>query len=87
MVNFPSINPFESEVSININRPNIKKTNSYGVDYYRKSLKHGYKKRLEELSIIFGEFDDIKNFQVDYKLSAANIPESINGKLNVIFKK
>ncbi len=73
--------------NLNFNRPKIKKTNSYNVDFYRKYLKHGYSTKLESLSIVFDSYKDIKNFNLDYILSAGNMPEKIEGKLNVIFDK
>lgn len=73
--------------NLNFNRPSIKKTNSYDVDFSRKQLKHGYSEDLEELSIIFDSYADIQNFKFDYEISAGNLPEMIKGKLNVIFNK
>ena len=73
--------------NLNFNRPTIKKTNSYNVDFNRKQLKHGYSEKLENLSIVFESYEDIKNFKLDYVISAGNMPEKIEGKLNVIFIK
>lgn len=80
----PSINIGNS---FNLNRPSIKKTNSYDVDFSRKQLKHGYSEDLEELSIIFESYEDIQNFKLEYEISAGNLPEMIKGKLNMIFNK
>ncbi len=73
--------------NLNFNRPVIKKTNSYNVDFNRKQIKHGYSEKLENLSIVFNSYEDIKNFKIDYIISAGNMPEKIEGKLNVIFVK
>lgn len=73
--------------NINFNSPTIKKTNSYNVDYYRKNLKHGYVEELESLSIVFDSFTMIKNFAIEYEISAGNMPVKLNGQLNVIFNK
>lgn len=73
--------------NLDFNRPNIKKTNSYNVDFNRKQLKHGYTENLESLSIVYENYKDIKNFNLDYIISAGNMPEKIEGKLNVIFVK
>lgn len=72
---------------MNLNSPSIKKTNSYDVDFSRKNLKHGYSEQLEELTIIFDSNSSINNFQIDYELSSANMPEKLIGKLNVLFEK
>jgi len=77
----------EPKVDINLNKPRIKKTNSYDVDYSIKNLKHGYSHSLKSLSIIYKNQEEIKNFQIDYILSAANIPEAIRGNLNIKFRK
>jgi len=88
---FPMISPiydnFNPKVNLKFNSPAITKTNSYNVDFHRKNLKHGYEEKLEKLSIIFKKHSDIKNFQIDYNLSAANIPEKLFGKLNIVFDK
>lgn len=85
---FPSFYPnLEVGSNIKFNSPTIKKINSYDVDFYRKSLKHGYPEELESLSVVFGNYEEIKNFQIEYEISAANMPDKIKGQLNVIFKK
>jgi len=73
--------------NLKFNKPTIRKTNSYNVDFNRKHLKHGYSEKLESLSIVFGSYEDIQNFKLDYVVSAGNMPEKIEGKLNVIFIK
>jgi len=88
MVSMPTISPnLDLGTNLNYNRPNIKKTNSYNVDFYRKQLKHGYSEKLENLSINFKSYTDIKNFKLDYIISAGNMPVKIEGKLNIIFDK
>tara|TARA_R110002033_G_scaffold60044_2_gene109914 strand:+ start:7236 stop:8498 length:1263 start_codon:yes stop_codon:yes gene_type:complete len=88
---FPMVSSFHNQItpntSLSFNSPSIKKTNSYDVDFSRKKLKHGYSERLEELTIIFDSNSNINNFQIDYELSSANMPEKLIGKLNVLFEK
>lgn len=76
----------ESTESLNKNSPTIMKTNSYDVIYHRDKIKQGCKEYLDALSIVFLENSEIKGFQVDYKLIADNIPQPVEGKLNVNFK-
>lgn len=84
----PSIYPnLNIGSNIKFNSPTIKKTNSYDVDFHRKSLKHGYPEELESLSIVFGNYEEIKNFKIEYEISAGNMPDKIKGQLNAIFKK
>lgn len=88
---FPIVTPIYNQItpktSFNFNSPSIKKTNSYDVDFSRKNLKHGYSEQLEELTIIFDSKSSINNFQVDFELSAGNMPDKLVGKLNVLFEK
>jgi len=74
-------------VTSNLNSPSIKKTNSYNVDFHRDNLKHGYSEKLEKLLITFNNESNLNSFKIDYKLSSANIPDIVVGKLNVIFEK
>ncbi|WP_167343156.1 PIN domain-containing protein [Nonlabens sp. SY33080] len=88
---FPFVPPVYNQITpnttINFNSPSIKKTNSYDVDFSRKNLKHGYSEHLEELTIIYDSESSINNFQIDFELSAGNMPEKLIGKLNVLFEK
>lgn len=78
---------FNLGTNLNFNKPTIKKTNSYIVDINREHLKHGYSEVLESLSVVFETYEEIQNFKIDYVLSAGNMPEKIEGKLNVVFIK
>lgn len=69
------------------NHPEIKRTNSYEVDMYRKYIKHSYSIALDDLVAVYQRVDEIKNYRIDYKITAANMPEGVSGKLNVIFEK
>lgn len=72
--------------SIDLNKPTIKKTNSYNVNYHLNSLKHN---QSFELAPLYAKFDDITNargFQIDYKLIIANIANPIYGQMNVHFE-
>jgi predicted nucleic acid-binding protein len=69
------------------NRPNIKKTNSYDVNMYRKYVKHLYSVKLDDLVMVYSERDLIANYQIDYEITAANMPQGVQGKLNIIFEK
>ncbi|WP_330443098.1 PIN domain-containing protein [Flavobacterium sp. C4GT6] len=60
--------------------------NNY-IDYNINHLKHGYPEVLEKLSFIFSEHSNIKNFKIDYIISADNMPNQVEGKLNIIFDK
>jgi len=73
------------DANFNFNRPIIKKTNSYDVNFPIATLKHGITESLEELLVVFANTDMVKNFKIDYKLNVANIPKVVEGKLNIKF--
>jgi hypothetical protein len=84
----PRITPIDFDINQSLSvGPNIKKTNSYDIHYKRKVLKHGYQSSLESLSIIFNSWEEVKNFTVDYKITADNLPIHKIGKINFIFEE
>jgi rRNA-processing protein FCF1 len=89
-LNMPHFNyshPIIPNSNLRLTRPNIKKSDSYEVDFDVPGLKHGYIHELESLSIVFLSKSEIRNFHIDYILSAANIPEQSKGKLHVTFNR
>ncbi len=90
-----SINPaiflprtqFTPPSNIDFNRPSIKKTNSYDVNMYRKYIKHSYSVKLDDLVMVYKQRDDVTNYQIEYKITAANMPQGVSGQLNIIFEK
>lgn len=70
-----------------VNRPSIKKTNSYDVNMHRKYLKHSYTLTLDDLISVYEKVDSLKNFEINYEITAANMTEGVVGKLRVIFEK
>lgn len=63
----------------------IKKTNSYEVEFHVNKLKHNQSLDLSPLFIIFNSFEEIKSFEIEYRLSIGNHPEITNGELRIIF--
>jgi rRNA-processing protein FCF1 len=70
-----------------LNRPSIRKTNSYEVHFKRDSIKHGIKLPLDQLMAIYKNYSDMISFTIDYRILAGNVPKTIMGKLNIIFEK
>ena len=70
-----------------LNKPNIKKTNSYDVDFFRKSAKHYTIYPLDVLFAAYDKYSEMNNFHIDYKIVAGNVPEPVTGRLNIIFDK
>lgn len=77
--NIPISNP-------NISSVNIKKSNSYDVEYSVMKLKQHLNAPCDVLYVYFEERKDINSFGIDYRINAANIPHEIKGKLNVVIE-
>ena len=52
----------------------------------KKYLKHNYTGELDRLIAIFDTMDEMKSFEIEYVITAANMIERSNGALKVIFK-
>ncbi|MBW8327168.1 MAG: hypothetical protein K0M50_20565 [Prolixibacteraceae bacterium] len=86
-MHLPNLYPtFPSDSKIEINKPTIRKTNSYEVDFQRNYLKHHYKSKLDTLVMIYERFENKQNFKIEYVISAANMPDIIQGNLNIIYE-
>lgn len=65
-------------------KPQIRKTNSYEVEYDYKSLKHNRTWNWPPLWITLTESPQIMPaINIDYKITVANLPEMIEGKLTI----
>lgn len=71
----------------NLNKPTIKKTNSFDVHFYRKYIKHITVYSLDTLLAVYEDYDNFKNYSIDYTIMAGNIQEPVKGKLNVIYER
>lgn len=69
----------------NVKLIDIKKINSYKVDYKIQKIKHHQVEKLDKLYAIFENADVIKSFNINYEVNADNLPEVVNGKLEVNF--
>ncbi len=83
-----------SEISVpradpptNVSSLSIKKTNSYEVRLHVGRAKHGHSYDFAKLAVVFESFEMASSFQIAYSLSAANLPESVNGSLAVVVEK
>lgn len=70
----------------NVSKPDIKKTNSYNVDFHVSNVKHNQAEMLTTLYATFENINQAKGFSFDYKIMAANIPQLVTGKLHVKFE-
>ena len=62
-------------------------TKSYELREHFDKIKHGYLMRIRPIFLIFDSFDEMTSFNFDYKIAVGNLPENINGQLNVIIRK
>jgi rRNA-processing protein FCF1 len=66
--------------------PTIKKTNSYEITFHCKSVKHAMTHPFNRVILKYASLADMKSFQIDYRLNAANVPAPVEGTLNVVFE-
>lgn len=92
---FSLLNPFNINFSIprldsqyqtekpNISDPIIKKTNSYDVNIRVIKLNHNFEAKLKPMYIVFEKIEEVKNLKIKFEIRCANLPEIVNGNLNL----
>ena len=65
----------------------LKKTNSYEVEDAFQRIKHGQTGVIRPLMVVFDSYESSTSFQISYRISAANLPQPVEGTLNVLVKK
>ena len=76
---FPKVKMFWEEVNIKI------KDSIYTAGFQNPKLSHGYSLDCPEIIyVIFPQKQTAKPFQIEYKISADNLPKAIEGKLNIL---
>jgi hypothetical protein len=65
----------------------LRKTNSYEITDHFNRIKHGHAECVNEFILTFSAFDSAASFQVDYRVTAANLPTPLVGTLNVRVEK
>jgi hypothetical protein len=63
---------------------NIKKIDSYEVNYRINTVKHHLSKELETLYLTFISTESVKPFIIKYSIVAGNYPKKITGELSII---
>lgn len=71
---------------INLNKPEIRETNSYEVDIHYKNLKHFQSVSIDPLLVVFLSISKIISFKIDYKIIVGNVPEPFVGSLSVVIE-
>ena len=61
----------------------LRKTNSYEVKDNFARIKHGHTESIRSLTLTFPSFDTARSFKVEFRITAANLPDPAVGFLNV----
>lgn len=80
----PVWNIANSIPDVNLNKPDIRKSNSYEVNIHYESLKHFQSVSIDTLLIVFRSVSEIINWKIDYKIIVGNVPEPFSGCLSVV---
>lgn len=65
----------------------LKRTNSYDLADHFNRLKHGDHIQLRKLFVVFPSHEKACSFEIEYRISAANVPKAVTGTLNVVIEK
>lgn len=60
-----------------------KTTNSYEVRDSFQRIKHGHSADVKEFTLTFSSYANAGSFGIDYRITAANLPVPVEGRLNV----
>lgn len=74
-------------LSSNVSGLDIRRTNSYDVEFHIERLKHKIHEAADTIYITFTNYDDVKSFEIYYRILVANLAEPTEGKLHVIIEK
>ena len=72
---------------INFGGFSIKRSNSYEVKDHFRSIKHNHAGQINTLYVMFDRFVDVKGFEIEFEITAANMIDKKEGTLKVIIEK
>ena len=76
--------PFYSpHVNVNVRGPNIDAAGGISATYYVTRIIHNFEEPLNLIYVVFDDHDAIANFQIEFTIRAANVPNVLSGKLHV----
>jgi len=61
----------------------LRKTNSYEATQKFSRIKHGHAVSVHPFVLTFASYAEARSFSIEYRITAANMPESVKGALNV----
>lgn len=86
----PNIHPYRntgnSIPDVNLNKPEIRETNSYDVNIHYKDLKHFQSVSIDPLLVVFLSISEVISFTIDYRIIVGNVPEPFVGNLSVVIE-
>lgn len=71
----------------NVSSPLIKRTNSYDVEINVRKIKHNQLEPLDELYVLFDDYETAQSFQIQYRIHADNVPDEVVGEIDVLLDK
>lgn len=75
--------PQNFNIGSNVGGLDINKTNSYEAETSIGRIKHNRSESIDEILILFMPEDEVKGFNIDYRIDIGNYPDRIEGQLNV----
>ena len=81
----PSFLSKMTDLPSNVSGPTIRKTNSHRVEFSVGRVKHDFSIPLDHLFLDFSEVE-LGSFELKYWINAANMPQSVEGTLAVVFE-
>lgn len=79
----PSFISKDAASQLSLNKPQIRKTNSYEVDIHFASLKHHQLEKIEPLLAVFPSYESIFSFSIEYKIIVGNLHKPVEGTLHL----
>ncbi|WP_069130088.1 PIN domain-containing protein [Rhodohalobacter halophilus] len=79
------INDFDARnfnITSNVGGLDINKTNSYEVETSVGRIKHNRSENIKDIMILYMPEDEVKGFNIDYRIDIGNYPDRIEGQLN-----
>jgi hypothetical protein len=71
----------------NVSSPEIKRLDSYEVQFNVRRIKHNMQVSCDPLFVAFDSFESARSFRIDYEILAANVPHKVAGQLHMIIER
>lgn len=71
----------------NVSLPKIRRTNSFEITFKVQRVRHHHSDDLKTLIVLFDNYDSASTFTIDYRITAANVPNIVTGSLTLEVEK